>query len=46
MEFFGWPPGTVEELRPEYQDALLVMIAERRQAEREAIPTTGNKRRR
>jgi hypothetical protein len=38
MEFFGWPPGVVEELSPAYQDALLVMIAERRKAQREAIP--------
>lgn len=36
MEFFGWPPGVVEELRPEYQDLLLLLIGERRQAEREA----------
>ena len=37
MEFFGWPPEVVEELDPDYQDALLVIIGERRKAEREAM---------
>lgn len=37
MEFFGWLPGDVKELSPAYQDRLLVMIAERRKAERAAI---------
>jgi hypothetical protein len=44
MEFFHWPPGVVEELSPEYQDALLVIIAERRKAE--AQPRPQRKRRR
>jgi len=37
MEFFGWTPEVVDELDPAYQDALLVIIAERRKAEREAL---------
>ena len=34
MEFFGWPPGVIEELTVEYKTALLMMIGQRRQAEK------------
>jgi hypothetical protein len=34
MEHFGWTPATVEELPPDYQDALLTIIAEKLAAQR------------
>jgi hypothetical protein len=38
MEFFGWPPGVIEELTVEYRAVLLTLISQRRQAEKKSRP--------